>query len=94
VNRLGRQLCLGLAHAHDHHFVHREFKPENITVVDEGEGEVPKIVDFGLTISAAPDADAARLTSNGVAVGTPIYAAPERYATVRSTTARICSRAA
>jgi eukaryotic-like serine/threonine-protein kinase len=78
VIRIGKQLCLGLAHAHDHHFVHRDFKPDNIIVVDEGEGEVPKIVDFGLAISADPDGDSARLTSTGVTVGTPIYAAPEQ----------------
>jgi len=78
VLRIGKQLCLGLAHAHDHHLVHRDFKPDNIIVVDEGEGEVPKIVDFGLAISSDPDADAARLTNTGVTVGTPIYAAPEQ----------------
>jgi len=77
VIQLVRQLCLGLTHAHDHHFVHRDFKPDNILVVRDGEVEVPRIVDFGLAISADPDA-AARFTTAGLAVGTPVYAAPEQ----------------
>jgi serine/threonine-protein kinase len=79
VIELVRQLCLGLDHAHAHHLVHRDFKPDNILVVRDDDGrEVPKIVDFGLAISADPDDDRARLTTAGIAVGTPVYAAPEQ----------------
>ena len=77
VLQLARQLCVGLSHAHDHHLVHRDFKPDNILIVRDGDGLVPKIVDFGLAISADPDA-AARFTTAGLAVGTPVYAAPEQ----------------
>src|SRR5262249_49919782 len=78
VVRLARALGQGLAHAHEHGFVHRDFKPDNIIVVREGDVEVPRIVDFGLAIRADPDGDSARITTAGAAVGTPVYAAPEQ----------------
>jgi serine/threonine protein kinase len=79
VVELARQICLGLEHAHAHHLVHRDLKPDNILIVrGDDDREVPKIVDFGLAISADPDGDAARLTTTGIAVGTPVYAAPEQ----------------
>jgi serine/threonine protein kinase len=76
---LARQLCEGLAHAHDMGLVHRDFKPDNVIVVKTPEGEVPKIVDFGLAL--ATDFDAARVTSTGVVMGTPGYVAPEQCMT-------------
>src|SRR5262245_51157190 len=76
--RLARELCFGLAHAHALGFVHRDFKPDNIIVVNEEDLERPRIVDFGLAIHADPENDTARLTLAGAAVGTPVYAAPEQ----------------
>ena len=78
VIRLVRQLCLGLGHAHGHGLVHRDFKPDNVLVVDEADGEIPRIADFGLAIFADTNQDAARLTSAGTVVGTPLYTAPEQ----------------
>jgi tRNA A-37 threonylcarbamoyl transferase component Bud32 len=66
-----RQLCAGLAHAHAHGVIHRDFKPDNILIV----GDTARIVDFGLAISTSEDDP--RLTSSGV-VCTPAYAAPEQ----------------
>jgi tRNA A-37 threonylcarbamoyl transferase component Bud32 len=66
-----RQLCAGLAHAHAHGVIHRDFKPDNILIV----GDTARIVDFGLAIST--DDDDPRLTSSGV-LCTPAYAAPEQ----------------
>jgi serine/threonine-protein kinase len=74
VVQLVKAMCEGLAHAHELGFVHRDFKPDNVIVV----GDEPRIVDFGLAIHADPDSDAARLTTAGTAVGTPLYAAPEQ----------------
>ena len=78
VVRIARQLCEGLAHAHELGFVHRDLKPDNVIVVAEGERERPRIVDFGLAVHADPDAHAARVTQAGTTVGTPAYAAPEQ----------------
>jgi eukaryotic-like serine/threonine-protein kinase len=76
--RMALQLCRGLAHAHDLGLVHRDFKPDNILVSSDAHGDVPRIVDFGIALSAVDtDADP-RLTAMGVTLGTPAYAAPEQ----------------
>lgn len=80
---IARQVCHGLAHAHDCSLVHRDFKPENVMIRGDAEEERAVIMDFGLAISRDTDAEEAedspaRLTSVGIALGTPIYAAPEQ----------------
>jgi serine/threonine-protein kinase len=99
---LAQQLCSGLGHAHDQGFVHRDFKPDNIIIVHEEPSrstpvpgmagihgiERARIVDFGLAIHADPDAAAARLTTAGAAVGTPVYAAPEQMQSLGEVDAR------
>jgi len=97
---LAQQLCAGLGHAHEQGFVHRDFKPDNIIIVQEDAsrttpipgvppgGERARIVDFGLAIHADPDAAAARLTTAGAAVGTPVYAAPEQMQSIDAVDAR------
>jgi serine/threonine-protein kinase len=99
---LAQQLCAGLGHAHEQGFVHRDFKPDNIIIVHEDAsratpipgapvlpgGERARIVDFGLAIHADPDAAAARLTTAGAAVGTPVYAAPEQMQSMDAVDAR------
>ncbi len=76
-----KQLLDGLAHAHDHGLIHRDFKPENVIVETDRSGhERPRIVDFGIAILrdtvSAPD-DGQRLTTAGLVLGTPHYMAPE-----------------
>jgi eukaryotic-like serine/threonine-protein kinase len=69
------QLCAqaldGLAHAHRAGIVHRDLKPGNIMVTDEG---VVKVMDFGIARIAGSE----HLTSDGLAMGTPAYMAPEQ----------------
>ncbi|MEE8138864.1 MAG: serine/threonine-protein kinase, partial [Thermoanaerobaculia bacterium] len=68
---IARQICAGLAAAHDAGVLHRDLKPANIMI--DGRGRA-KITDFGL----AGIADEIR--GPEVRAGTPAYMAPEQLA--------------
>ncbi len=69
-----RQVCKGLAVAHEGGVVHRDVKPENIIVIDqEGRPDFVKLVDFGISSMLA----AGQSGAGGIA-GTPHYMAPEQ----------------
>ncbi|HEX2692292.1 MAG TPA: protein kinase [Kofleriaceae bacterium] len=76
------QICRALAAAHREGIIHRDLKPENIFLVTrDGTADVVKVLDFG--IAKTTEAEAARerrLTSPGMAMGTPEYMAPEQAA--------------
>jgi serine/threonine protein kinase len=66
-----RQLCAGLAAAHDKGVLHRDLKLANVMI--DGPGHV-RITDFGLAVAAGeaiPEADVS---------GTPPHMAPEQFA--------------
>lgn len=65
----------GLGAAHAKRMVHRDIKPENILVATAPEGEVPKVVDFGIVALN----DGASLTQTGRPLLTAEYAAPEQW---------------
>jgi eukaryotic-like serine/threonine-protein kinase len=73
VVRLALQACAGLQHAHDAGLVHRDVKPANLLVGDEG---VLKLADFGI----ARAAEVTRLTELGTVLGTAAYLSPEQAA--------------
>jgi hypothetical protein len=63
----------GLEYAHQQGIVHRDIKPENILLTQGG----AVLADFGIA-QAVQQAGAEKLTKSGVAVGTPVYMAPEQ----------------
>lgn len=65
------QACRGLHAAHMSGIIHRDIKPQNLFIT---ETKQLKVMDFGV----AKMKEAARLTSNGVSVGTPEFMAPEQ----------------
>jgi serine/threonine-protein kinase len=71
--RIARQLCAGLAAAHEVGVLHRDIKPENLILESSGNA---KLMDFGI---ARPIRRAEPgLTQPGMFVGTPAYSAPEQ----------------
>jgi tRNA A-37 threonylcarbamoyl transferase component Bud32 len=73
------QVLRGLAAAHGEGIIHRDMKPANVFLTERGGvSDFVKIMDFGISkVVAARDARV-RLTETGVAMGTPIYMAPEQ----------------
>ena len=64
---IARQICSGLAAAHDRGIVHRDFKPANVMLDSAGKA---RITDFGL----------AGVSGESIRAGTPAYMAPEQLA--------------
>jgi serine/threonine protein kinase len=66
------EMADALQYAHDHGVVHRDVKPSNILIDNEGQ---PHVTDFGL---AKRDAGGETMTSDGRVMGTPAYMSPEQ----------------
>ncbi|MEQ1827202.1 MAG: serine/threonine-protein kinase [Pirellula sp.] len=75
VCEVGRQVALGLAHAHNQGMVHRDIKPSNIML--DRSGNV-KLLDFGLVLVDRWDGSSTELTTVGQFLGTLDYMAPEQ----------------
>ncbi|WP_170184912.1 serine/threonine-protein kinase [Saccharothrix texasensis] len=71
VRDLGARLAEALAYVHEQGVVHRDVKPSNILLDDDG---TPYLADFGL----AHLADSTRFTRTNQMVGTAAYLAPEQ----------------
>jgi len=71
VIAIAKQVCKGLAEAHELGVVHRDLKPQNVMINEKG---LVKIMDFGIARSV----EAPGITQTGVMVGTPDYMSPEQ----------------
>jgi tetratricopeptide (TPR) repeat protein len=68
---IAKAICLGLQYAHAKGVIHRDIKPGNIWLSNDG---TPKVGDFGLALAV----DLSRLTNEGMMVGTYCYMPPEQ----------------
>lgn len=75
------QLTDGIAHAHESYIIHRDIKPQNIMIEDDG---LIKITDFGIAMSL----NATQLTQTNSVMGSVHYLPPEqasgKSATIKS----------
>jgi serine/threonine-protein kinase len=71
VVTIARQICDALEHAHHHKIIHRDVKPHNILITNNGQA---KLADFGI----ARESTAATLVQTKSLVGSVHYISPEQ----------------
>ncbi len=74
--RVLRDVVDALSHAHKHNVVHRDIKPDNVMLSERH----ALVTDFGVAKAVSAATGAIGLTTEGVALGTPAYMAPEQAA--------------
>lgn len=72
---LAAQVARGLAAVHEMGIVHRDVKPSNLLLDDEG---TVRVLDFGVALLQDVNVGGGFVTQKGIAVGTPHYMAPEQ----------------
>lgn len=66
-----KEVLKGLVHVHQNSILHRDLKPDNIMISDDG---VVKLTDFGLAFGS----ESVNVTNPGTYMGTPAYFPPEQ----------------
>lgn len=77
ARELMKQICRGMAHAHEHGVVHRDLKPDNLMLVERSDGQSwIKVLDFG--VARWTEDDRVPPTPTGAELGTAHYMSPEQ----------------
>jgi serine/threonine protein kinase len=81
VEHILEQIVGSLSEAHGKGIIHRDLKPDNIILTDRaGQKDFVKVLDFGIAKrSGEEDRNEAKLTQQGMVLGTPPYMSPEQF---------------
>jgi eukaryotic-like serine/threonine-protein kinase len=81
VENIMRQVVGSLEEAHNHGIVHRDLKPDNVVLCERaGQKDWVEVLDFGIAKrSSEHDPNEAKLTQQGMVLGTPPYMSPEQF---------------
>ncbi len=83
VARIISHVAHALERAHEREIIHRDLKPANIFLVRDADGEVSKVLDFGIAKRPA-QFDLGGATATGTLLGTPYYMSPEQIQSSKS----------
>ena len=75
--RMLSQVAIGLDEAHARSFIHRDLKPDNLFLCGTREGDIVKLLDFGIG-QGHRAGHRKKLTVLGTTIGSPYYMAPEQ----------------
>ncbi|MGM0597142.1 MAG: serine/threonine protein kinase [Myxococcota bacterium] len=79
VINIVRDIASALDEAHKMGVVHRDLKPDNISIINMGTPqEKAKVLDFGIAKILHTDEEISQLTKTGTIFGTPAYISPEQ----------------
>lgn len=81
VEHILRQVTGSLEEAHGHGIIHRDLKPDNVVLSERaGQKDWVEVLDFGIAKrSTEHDPNEAKLTQQGMILGTPPYMSPEQF---------------
>lgn len=85
VARYLLQACEAMEEAHKKGIIHRDLKPENLFLAREGDREVVKVLDFGISKHEEENVSVTRTQSS---IGTPLYMSPEQTRSTKHVDAR------
>ena len=76
------QICDGMEYLASRSVVHRDLSPDNVFVVEAGEGLCAKILDFGIAKDTTAEETLHNFTRTGLLMGKPPYWSPEQIGTL------------